>query len=186
MSELAVESTPDLAAAAHDAARGQVVYITERGNRVAGIVPVELAAILDRLTTDELDQLAAAAELAGLINAAGLIEDLADRAAVLESRAAPGIGVPSEQRGVSYQVTWSETASKHLRQLDKPARKRVVDTVNDLADKPRPSGVKPVIGLPGVLRVREGHWRVLYAVDDHRRAIWIEDVRRRSKVHGGH
>jgi antitoxin (DNA-binding transcriptional repressor) of toxin-antitoxin stability system len=50
---------------------GQVVYLTEHGNRVAGIVPVELAAILDRLTTDELDQLAAAAELAGLAGAAG-------------------------------------------------------------------------------------------------------------------
>ncbi len=36
MSELAVESAPDVAAAAHDAARGQLVYITERGNRVAG------------------------------------------------------------------------------------------------------------------------------------------------------
>ena len=40
-------------------------------------MPVELAAILDRLTTDELDQLAAAAELAGLTSAAGLMEDLA-------------------------------------------------------------------------------------------------------------
>ena len=61
--------------AAHEAGRGQIVYITEHGNRVAGIVPVELAAILDRLTTD--DQLAAAAELAGLTSAAGLMEDLA-------------------------------------------------------------------------------------------------------------
>ena len=33
-----VESAAVVAAAAHDAARGQVVYITERGNRVAGIV----------------------------------------------------------------------------------------------------------------------------------------------------
>jgi antitoxin (DNA-binding transcriptional repressor) of toxin-antitoxin stability system len=65
--------------AAHEAARGQIVYITEHGNRVAGIVPVELAAILDRLTTDELDQLAAAAELARLTSAAGLMEDLAGR-----------------------------------------------------------------------------------------------------------
>jgi mRNA-degrading endonuclease RelE of RelBE toxin-antitoxin system len=30
------------------------------------------------------------------------------------------------------------------------------------------------------------YWRVLYAVDDDRREIWIQDVRRRSKVHGGH
>ena len=57
MSNLAVESAPDVAAAAYEAARGQVVYITEHGNRVAGIVPVELAAILERLATDELGEL---------------------------------------------------------------------------------------------------------------------------------
>ena len=74
MSNLTVESVPDVAASAYEAASGQVVYITEHGNRVAGIVPVELAAIVDRLTTDEPDELAAAAELAGLTNAAGLID----------------------------------------------------------------------------------------------------------------
>lgn len=190
MSDLAVESVPDVAAAAHEAARGQVVYITEHGNRVAGIVPVELAAIVDRLTTDELDQLAAAAELAGLAGAAGLMEELADRAGVLESRVEPGAGVPWEQleaeANVNYRVTWSEKASKHFRPLDKPAKKRIADIVNDLAENPRPAGVKPVIGLPGVFRVREGHCRVLFAVDDVRRTIWIEDVRHRSRVHGGH
>ena len=39
VSDLAVESAPDVAVAAHEAARGQIVYITEHGNRVAGIVP---------------------------------------------------------------------------------------------------------------------------------------------------
>ncbi len=185
MSDLAVESAPDVATAAREAARGQVVYITERGTRVAGIVPAELAAILDTLTTDELDQLAAAAELAGLTNAAGLVEELADREAVLESRAEPGVGVPWQQPGVSYQVTWSEKASKRFRQLDKPAGKCVAGGVNDLASNPRPPGAKPVIGLPGVFRVREGHCRVLYAVDDDRQTIWIEDVRHRGRVHGG-
>ena len=86
---------------------------------------------------------------------------------------------------MSYRVTWSEKAAKHLRQIDKPVKKRIADTVNDLAGNPRPPGVKPVIGLPGVFRIREGHYRVLYAVDDDRRTIWIEDVRHRSRVHGG-
>jgi mRNA interferase RelE/StbE len=190
MSTLAVENAPDVAAAAHEAARGQVVYITERGNRVAGIVPVELAAIPETLDVNELDQLAAAAELAGLSSAAELMEDLADRAGVLASRSEPGAGVPwdrvNAEASVSYQVTWREKASKHFRQLDESAKKRIADTVNNLAANPRPGGVKPVIGLPGVFRVREGRWRVLYAVDDDRRTIWIEDVRRRSRVHGGH
>jgi mRNA interferase RelE/StbE len=191
MSDLPVESAPDIAAAAHEAARGQVVYITEHGNRVASIVPVELAAILQGLTTDELDQLAAAAELAGLTSAAVLMEELADRAGVLESRAEPGAGVPWQQLSAEASVsdravTWSVKASKRFGQLDEPARKRVVETVNDLAENPQPRGVRAVIGLPGVFRVRAGHWRILYAVDDDRQTVRIEDVRHRSKVHGRH
>ena len=97
VSELAVENAPEVAAPAHEAASGQVVYITEGGNRVAGIVPAEVAAILERLTADELDELAAAAVKAGLPDAARLVEDLADRAAVIESRADPGDGMPWEE-----------------------------------------------------------------------------------------
>lgn len=97
MSELALEDMPDLPAAAHEAASGQVVYITERGERVAGLVPAELAAVLERLTADELEEMASAAANAGFGNAAELLEDLADRAAVMESRAQPGPGIPWEQ-----------------------------------------------------------------------------------------
>jgi mRNA interferase RelE/StbE len=191
MSDLAVENVPDVAAAAHEAARGQVVYITERGNRVASIVPVEVAAILERLTTDEFDQLAAAAELAGLTSAVVLMEDLADRAGVLDSRAEPGVGVAWEQlkaeASVSYRVvTWSEKASRLFRQLDEPTKNRIAETVNDLAENPRPPHARSVIGLPGVLRVRAGHWRVLYTVDDDRQTIWIDDVRHRNTAPGGH
>jgi mRNA interferase RelE/StbE len=192
MSDLAVESVPDVAPAASQAARGQVVYITDHGNRIAGIVPVELAAILERITSDELDQLAAAADLAGLPNAAVLMEDLADREGVVESRAEPGTGAPPEQLDAEASqspriVTWSEKASKHFRQLDdRPVQHRIAETVNHLAENPQPPRVRPVIGLPGVFRVREGHWRVLYSVGDDGRTIRIEDVRHRSKVGGSH
>jgi mRNA interferase RelE/StbE len=191
VTDLAVESVPDVAAAAHQAAGGQVVYLTERGNRFAGLVPLELAAILDRITSDELDQLAAAAELAGLTNAAVLMEDLADREGVLEARAEPGSddppappAPPAEASPGPRAVGWSPKASKHFRQLDdRPVQQRIAETVNHLAQDPQPSRAKPVIGLPGVFRVREGHWRVLYSVDDDDRTIRIEDVRHRTKVH---
>ena len=42
MSDLAVENTPAVAASAHEAARGQVVYITEHGERLAAIVPAAI------------------------------------------------------------------------------------------------------------------------------------------------
>jgi mRNA interferase RelE/StbE len=82
---------------------------------------------------------------------------------------------------VNYRVTWSEKASDHFRPLDEPAEKRIAGIVNDIAGNPQPAGVKPVIGVPGVFRVRQGRYRALFAVDDVRRAIWIGDVRYRSR-----
>jgi antitoxin (DNA-binding transcriptional repressor) of toxin-antitoxin stability system len=97
MSELPVENAPAMAAPAHKAASGQVVYITEHGQRVAGIVSAELAAELERLSADELEESAAAAAAAGQEDVAEFLEGLADRAAVLASRADPGPGIPHEQ-----------------------------------------------------------------------------------------
>lgn len=98
MSELAVEDEPVLSPdLAREAASGQVVYITEHGQRVAGIVSADLAASLERLSADDLDEAAAAAAQAGHDDAAEFLEDLADRAAVLASRAEGGSGIPWKQ-----------------------------------------------------------------------------------------
>ncbi len=97
MSELAIEQTPDVADAAREAAGGQVVYITERGERVAGIIPADLAATLEGLSADDLEQFAEAAAAVGREGLADFLEDLADRAAVLESRAAGGPGTRWEE-----------------------------------------------------------------------------------------
>ena len=57
MSDLPVETTPGVAAPAHEAARGQIVYITEHGERLAAIVPAAVAAELERLSPAELAEL---------------------------------------------------------------------------------------------------------------------------------
>lgn len=97
MSQLPLEQVPGATDAAHEAARGQVVYLTERGERVAGIVSAELAVELERLSADELEEAAFCAARAGHQDAAQFLENLADRAAILESRAEPGPGIPWEQ-----------------------------------------------------------------------------------------
>jgi antitoxin (DNA-binding transcriptional repressor) of toxin-antitoxin stability system len=79
MSELAVETTPAVAASAHDAARGQVIRITEHGELIAAIVPPEIAAMLERLSPDDLTK---------------LLEDFADAAAAREARASIEGGEP--------------------------------------------------------------------------------------------
>ena len=71
MSDVPVETTPGVAAPAHEAARGRIVYITEHGERVAAIVPAAIAAEL-----------------------AELLEDFADAAAAREARASIEAGEP--------------------------------------------------------------------------------------------
>jgi antitoxin (DNA-binding transcriptional repressor) of toxin-antitoxin stability system len=80
MSELPLDNAPgDVTAAAHEAARGQVVYLTEHGVRLAAIVPASLAAELGNLSPDAL---------------AELLEDFADAAAAREARASVAAGEP--------------------------------------------------------------------------------------------
>jgi DNA-binding MarR family transcriptional regulator len=82
MSEIPLEeASGQVTDAAHDAARGQVVYLTEHGERLAAIVPAEL----ESLTPEQLRE---------------LLEDFADAQAARESLAEVEAGakpVPAEQ-----------------------------------------------------------------------------------------
>ena len=52
MSDIPLEKLPDVAPAAYEAASGRVTWFTMHGERVAAIVPAELAAELERLSPD--------------------------------------------------------------------------------------------------------------------------------------
>ncbi|HWG11975.1 MAG TPA: hypothetical protein VG268_01750 [Streptosporangiaceae bacterium] len=58
MREIPVEQVPEeLAESARAAARGEIVYLTENGERLAAIVPPGFAAELDDLAPDEVLEL---------------------------------------------------------------------------------------------------------------------------------
>ncbi len=86
MSEIPLDEAPgDVTAAAHDAARGKVVYLTEHGQRLAAIVPAELAAELEALSPEQFRE---------------LLEDFADAQAAREALAEIEAGaepIPAEQ-----------------------------------------------------------------------------------------
>ena len=82
MSELPLDDGSDVSAAAHEAARGHIVYLTEHGERLAAIVPAEFAAALEGMTPDQARE---------------LLEDLADGAAAREALEEPGEDIPAEQ-----------------------------------------------------------------------------------------
>jgi hypothetical protein len=84
--EIPLEEVPrEVTDAAHDAACCQVVCLTEHGERLAAIVPAELAAELENLTPQQLRE---------------LLEDFADAQAAGEALAEVEAGaepVPAEQ-----------------------------------------------------------------------------------------
>ena len=83
MSEIPLdEASGEVAAAAHDAAGGQVVYLTENGRRLAAIVPAEIAAEIESMDLDAFRE---------------LLENFADAAAAREALAEGGEPVPWEQ-----------------------------------------------------------------------------------------
>ena len=52
-----------------------------------------------------------------------------------------------------------------------------------LADDPRPPGATPLVGPPGVLRVRTGDYRILYLVEDDRLIVLVVAVGRRREIY---
>jgi len=75
MSELPVDTTPGVAEAAREAARGEVVYLTENGQRLAAIVSSEFAAVLAGMAPGVARE---------------VLEDLADTATARQVLAGPG------------------------------------------------------------------------------------------------
>lgn len=90
MSEIPLdEASREVSDAARDAARGQVVYLTEHGVRLAAIVPAELAAELEHLTPGEFRE---------------LVEEFADVQAARESLAEIEAGAEP----VPAELVWAE------------------------------------------------------------------------------
>lgn len=90
MSEIPLDQAPrEVSDAAHDAARGQVIYLTEHGERLAAIVPAELAAELENLSPQEVRE---------------LLEDFADGQAARESLAEVEVG----GKPTSAEQVWAE------------------------------------------------------------------------------
>ena len=83
----------------------------------------------------------------------------------------------------SYQIEWKPSALKELRGFQKEAVRRIILTVEKLADNPFPSGVRKLVGSEYTYRVRIGDYRVIYSVYEQRLLIEIVRVGHRKDVY---
>jgi mRNA interferase RelE/StbE len=84
---------------------------------------------------------------------------------------------------VAYAVEILPAALRELDRLPPAVRQRLIQRLDALALQPRPSGIKRVVGAPGVYRIRVGEYRAIYRIDDPSRRVIVERVGHRKDVY---
>jgi len=67
--------------------------------------------------------------------------------------------------------------------LETPIQKRIVRSIESLADDPRPGGVKKLAGADDLWRLRVGDYRVIYEIRDRALVVLIIAVGHRGDVY---
>ncbi|MEQ1946562.1 MAG: type II toxin-antitoxin system RelE/ParE family toxin [Bryobacteraceae bacterium] len=60
---------------------------------------------------------------------------------------------------------------------------RIDTKIIALADDPRPTGCKKLVGHKDHWRIRIGDWRVIYIIDDRRQLVSITRIAHRREVY---
>jgi mRNA interferase RelE/StbE len=81
-----------------------------------------------------------------------------------------------------YRVDLRRQAQRALDKLPKPDFQAVVSAIKDLAQTPRPRGIEKVKST-GLWRIRQGDYRIVYAIDDKEQLITIVRVGHRREIY---
>ena len=85
-----------------------------------------------------------------------------------------------------YRLLLKPSAAKEIEGVGaKRDLQRIVRRIQDLAKDPRPPGCEKLAGGSALFRIRQGHYRIIYAVDDARRTVDIIKVGHRREVYRG-
>ena len=82
----------------------------------------------------------------------------------------------------SYSLVIKKSAERELRALPKEDLRRVVNRVQGLAHNPRSPGTEKLSGQERY-RIRQGDYRVVYAIDDDSRLVEIVKIGHRREVY---
>ena len=86
---------------------------------------------------------------------------------------------------MSYSITYGSGVERDIAKLPKALLRRVDRAIMGLSENPRPPGCKKLAGQGKLCRIRVGDWRIVYEVDDARRAVDVQIVADRKDVYRG-
>jgi mRNA interferase RelE/StbE len=83
-----------------------------------------------------------------------------------------------------YSVRLKASAVREIEQIEpKKVRRQVVNRIDALSEDPRPLGCEKLSGQSNRYRVRQGAYRIVYAVEDDVLVVFVVKVGHRSTVY---
>lgn len=84
---------------------------------------------------------------------------------------------------MSYRLQIKDSARKQIVRLAKPDQRRVMAAIADLAQTPRPEGVRKIVGADNAYRIRVGDYRIVYEIHNRVLTIYVVRVGHRKDVY---
>ncbi len=83
---------------------------------------------------------------------------------------------------MKYKLYIEKSAQKELSKIPHPDQTRIINAIQNLAEDPRPSGVKKLSGRDA-WRIRVGKYRVIYEVHDDKLIILVISIGQRKDIY---
>jgi mRNA interferase RelE/StbE len=82
-----------------------------------------------------------------------------------------------------YEIIITKAVGKEIKALPKHIQTNVINHIWALAEQPRPQGCRKLVGEENLWRIRVGHYRIIYHIQDEQITIEIVRVRHRKEVY---
>jgi mRNA interferase RelE/StbE len=86
---------------------------------------------------------------------------------------------------MGYTVEIDTKAAREIRALPRREQERIIVRAMALADNPRPAGCVKLSGAAGLWRIRSGHYRIIYEIQDELLVVSVVKVGHRRDVYRG-
>jgi mRNA interferase RelE/StbE len=84
-----------------------------------------------------------------------------------------------------YQIHLSPAAQRQLKKLSASVQRLIFKQLDSLKHNPRPNGIKKLVGMDNLYRVRVGDYRIIYMIEDKKLSLLIVKVGDRKDVYRG-
>ena len=82
-----------------------------------------------------------------------------------------------------YRIEVAAAAARQFRKLEPAVQLRLSRKIDSLSSDPRPQGVTKLQGKDNLYRIRDGDFRIIYAIEDRKLLILVLSVGNRRDIY---